>query len=263
MYRWNAEDYAKHSAGQARWAHELLDDLQLKPNDVVLDVGCGDGKITATIAERVPQGRVIGIDLSADMVRYTREKYGAQYGSRLQAMQMDAAAISFDAQFTVVFSNATLHWVRNHQRVLAAVSQALLPRGRFVAQMGGHGNSGTMIAAFEAVMQRPQWRKLFQGFVSSYTFHHPDDYRIWLAQADLQAEEVVLIPKDMVHATSADLAGWLRTAWHPYVSPVPQERRDEFIDATVANYLTNSPPDSDGKIHVPMVRLQVRAFKKA
>lgn len=263
MYQWNAKDYAQHSSGQERWAHELLDTVELQPGDAVLDVGCGDGRITALIAERVPQGSVLGIDLSEDMVRHAHQQYGAKFGGRFRTRQMDAAALNFDPQFNVVFSNATLHWVRDQQAALAGICRALVPGGRFIAQMGGHGNASTMVAAHDTVMIRQQWRGHFADFKSTYNYPHPDDYRQWLFAVGLEVLELALVPKDMVHADRTALAGWLRTAWHPYVDWAPPGERSEYIEQVVSAFVAQSPPDGAGRIHVPMMRLQVKATKPA
>lgn len=263
MYQWNAEDYARHSAGQEVWARELLTSLDLRPDDRVLDIGSGDGRMTAAIAERVPQGRVVGLDSSGDMVQHARAEFGGERWRNLAFTQGDASALPFDSEFSVVYSSATLHWVSDHRPVLAGIARALQPGGRLVAQMGGHGNGATMTAAMEDVARRPRWARAFQGFRSSYTFHRPDDYRLRLEKAGLEVTEARLIPKDMVHADRAALIGWIRSAWHPYTAPVAPEERARFIEEAADQYLAAHPPDAGGAVHVPMVRLQVRARKPA
>src|SRR5882757_1470762 len=111
MYQWNAADYAKHSQGQERWAQELLAGSELRSDETVLDIGCGDGRTTAVIAQRVPNGTVLGVDLSADMVQHASDCFGDIHNLAFQ--QADASALPFDSRFTLVYSNATLHWVRD------------------------------------------------------------------------------------------------------------------------------------------------------
>ncbi|MGC3981878.1 MAG: methyltransferase domain-containing protein [Steroidobacteraceae bacterium] len=261
MYQWNAADYAKHSQGQERWARELLAGVSLSPNEQVLDVGCGDGRITAGIAMQVPQGRVLGTDLSVNMVAHAQQEF-AQLPN-LSFQQADAAALPYRDEFTLVFSNAALHWVRDHRPVLAGISRALRQSGRFVAQMGGAGNGAGMVAAFEQVISQLEWQRYFDGFVSSYGFHHSDDYVVWMREAGLQAEQCQLLVKDMVHANLVAFAGWIRTAWHPYTSRVPEDKREQFIADVVSRYVQSHPVDATGQVHVQMVRLQVRAVKVA
>lgn len=259
MYQWNAEDYARHSSGQEAWARELLASLELSPDDAVLDVGCGDGRITAAIAARVPRGRVVGVDASADMVRHASGRFAAPAHANLRFQQADAAALPFASAFTVVFSNAALHWVRDHGPVIAGIARALRPDGRLLAQMGGAGNVATVIASFEAVAQRARWAPAFEGFQSTYGFHHPRDYERWLRAAGFEVQEARLIPKDMVHPDRGAFVGWLRSAWHPYTSPVDAAERPDLIAEVAEHFLGAHPPDSEGHIHVPTMRLQVRA----
>ncbi|HYE36456.1 methyltransferase domain-containing protein [Methylocaldum sp.] len=263
MYRWNPEDYSRHSAGQEHWARELLSGLNLRPDDSVLDIGCGDGRITAELAKHVPHGRAVGVDLSEDMIRYAASRFPASNYPNLEFRQADAQALPFDSEFTVVYSNAALHWVRDHRPVLAGIARALKPGGRCVMQMGGRGNAAALIAAFDAVADDPEWRDAFEGFESTFGFHDAESYRQWLMEAGLDAERVRLIDKDMVHAHREAFTGWLRTAWHPYTSRIPAERRERFIEAVAESYLAENPSDAAGRIHVAMMRLQVEARKPA
>ncbi|MGH8226765.1 MAG: class I SAM-dependent methyltransferase [Steroidobacteraceae bacterium] len=263
MYEWNAEDYAGHSRGQEVFARELLASLDLRPDDEVLDIGSGDGRMTAIIAEQVPRGRVVGVDSSPDMVRHARAAFVGRERPNLTFLQADASALPFDSQFSVVYSSAVLHWVVDHQPVLAGITRALRPAGRLIAQMGGHGNVVTMITAMQTVARRGQWAAAFEKFDSPYTFHRADDYERWLRAAGLEVLEARLVPKDMVHADREAFVGWIRSAWHPYTARVAAAERGRFIEEAADEYLAAHPPDASGAVHVPMVRLQVRALKPA
>jgi trans-aconitate 2-methyltransferase len=261
MYQWSPADYSRHSAGQERWARELLADLNLHPDDTVLDIGCGDGRITAAIAQRVPEGRVVGVDSSADMIAHAQAHHSHP---NLAFRQVDARALPFESEFSVVFSNAALHWVRDPRPVLAGIARALKPGGRCRMEMGGRGSAAALIATFEAVACDPEWRENFVGLESTYGFHDAESYRRWLAEAGLKPGRVELIGKDMAHTDLEAFIGWLRTAWHPYTSRVPAGRRDRFIEAVAERYLAEAGrnPDSTGQIHVAMTRLQVEAWKQ-
>lgn len=259
MYEWNAADYARHSRGQEVLARELLDSLELRPDDCVLDIGSGDGRITAVIAERVPRGRVVGVDSSADMVRHARAEFAGGRQPNLTFRQADASALPFDSEFSVVYSSAALHWVLDHRPVIAGIARALRPGGRLIAQMGGFGNVATVIAAFDEVAREPPWSADFASFGPRYGFQRPDDYERWLTEAGFAMIEARLFPKDMVHRDREALVGWIRTAWHPYTSPVAASQRARFVEEVVDRYLAAHPPATGGAVHVPMVRLQVRA----
>lgn len=261
-YTWDAKDYARHSAGQFKWAQELMNKLHLQGNETVLDIGCGDGKVTAEIAHQVPQGKVVGIDQSENMVNLARQQYEGNAGALpdrapMTFFQMDATALTFEEQFDVAFSNATLHWVKNHALVLAGVARSLKENGRFLFQMGGRGNAEGINQAMDAVRARKQWRDHFTHFVFPYTLHGPEEYRPMLEAAGLTPIRIELIPKDMQHQGREGLAGWVRTTWLPYTGCVPEEHREQFINEVLDEYLAAHPIDAQGIAHVHMVRLEV------
>jgi trans-aconitate 2-methyltransferase len=263
MYTWNPQDYAQHSRGQETWARELLTLIDLRPDDTVLDVGSGDGRTTAAIAKSLPHGSAVGVDLSADMVTHATAEHCRPPVSNLRFAQADAAALPFTNEFSVVFSNATLHWVPDQRAAVHGIAKALRPGGRFVAQMGGQGNVAEVIAAFEHVTGSARWRALVTPGESPYRFHAPASYEGWLRESRMEIQECRLLTKDMVHETAAVFIGWLRTAWHPYTAGVPLELRDAFLEETARHYMAAHPPDEQGRVHIPSVRLQVRARKSA
>ena len=261
-YQWDSEDYARHSRAQFQWARELIEKLQPQGSEAILDIGCGDGKVTAVLAESVPQGRVVGVDQSFNMVCMARKRYclDGQH-SNLAFCQMDAAHLGFAPTFDLVFSNAALHWVMDHPGVLEGVSLALKPGGRLLFQMGGEGNAADIIAAIDAVRARPQWKEYFQGFPFPYAFYSPRSYYTWLPKAWLEPIRAELIEKDMVHDGAEGLAGWGRTTWLPYLQQVPESQRSDFLQQIIDLYLQDFPPDFNDQVHVKMVRLEVEARK--
>ena len=262
-HQWNPADYARHSQGQERWAKELLALMALAPQESVLDIGCGDGRHTAEIARFAPQGRVLGIDRSAEMIAFAQTHFPSEDFPNLQFLQADASNLPFKAQFEVVFSNAALHWVLDHKAVLAGIAGSLRPGGRCVLQMGGRGNGADVIRALDACLANPKWQAKPHGSNIPYGFHHSSEYRVWLHEAGLIADSVELIEKDMIHPDREAFTGWLRTAWLPYTQQVRTELRDTFLHAATEEYLTQDPPDAEGQVHVKMIRLQVLAHKKA
>jgi trans-aconitate 2-methyltransferase len=261
--KWDARDYHRHSAAQKGWALELLAKLALTGGERVLDVGSGDGKVTAEIARLVPRGRVVGVDASADMVRFARELFPATANPNLDFRVMDARSLAFDAEFDVVFSSATLHWVDDHAAVLRGIRRALVPGGRCLLQMGGKGNAEGVMQALGDVCARPRWARFFEGFVFPYAFLDAAAYAQLLANAGLSSKRVELIPKTMRQPGADGLAGWLRTTWMPWGDRIPAEQRDAFQAEVVAEYLARHPIDADGSACVAMMRLEVEAVRPA
>lgn len=255
---WNAADYAANSTVQQAWARELITRLHLRGNEQVLDVGCGDGKVTAELAGAVPNGHVVGIDASTPMIDFARASFSA---ANLEFHVMDARRIRFERRFDVIFSNAALHWVDDHQAFLRGASSVLRPGGRLLVSCGGKGNAQDVFVALRPEMRKKQWRIFFQKIEAPYFFYGPADYEKWLERAGLQPRNVELVPKDATYQGREGFAGWLRTTWLPYTQRVPEPQREEFIAAVVDRYVTRHPLDAKDRVHVRMVRLEIDAIK--
>ncbi len=260
-YSWDSHDYARHSTAQFAWATELIAKLNLSGSENLLDMGCGDGKVSAALASMLPRGRVTAIDSSPDMIGLARETHAPDTFPNLTFLLKDVLDMDFSDAFDIAFSNAALHWVKDHERVLANTSRALKTGGRLLFQMGGRGNASEILDTFGQLMGEPAWRAYFEGFVFPYGFHGPEEYRPWLNKAGLREHRVELLPKDMTQAGKEGLAGWIRTTWLPYTRRVPEDLRGEFISAITDAYIKAHPADEKGFVHVPMVRLEVEAVK--
>jgi trans-aconitate 2-methyltransferase len=259
--RWDAADYARHSSAQEIWAREMIERLGLRGDERVLDIGCGDGKVTARIAEGVPRGSVLGIDSSEDMVALAERSHPGRV-QNLTFARMDARDIRLEQKFDLVFSAATLHWVRDHRPVLRGIAAVLAPGGRVLLQMGGRGNAAEVVAVMDRVLARPEWAEHFVSFRFPYGFYGPEEYEPWLREAGLVPVRVVLVPKRMLQPGAPGLAGWIRTTWLPYTQRVPEERRDALVQAVTDAYLAEHPPEKDGTVAVEMVRLEVEATRR-
>jgi trans-aconitate methyltransferase len=261
-FKWDAADYAKSSSVQQRWARELISKLGLKGNERLLDLGCGDGKVTAEIASLLPDGCVLGVDSSPEMIELACSCFPKAGHPNLHFRVANALNLNFQSQFDVVFSNAVLHWVSDHESVLRGVSDALKPGGRVLLQMGGRGNAAGMIATMDKVCSMSKWHDNFMDFQFPYSFYGVKEYVEWLPHAGLVPVRIELLPKDMAHVDRSAFEGWLRTTWLPYIKRVAEDRRPEFLEQVVDTYLNANPPTSDGVVHVRMMRLEVEAKKE-
>ncbi|MHB1355107.1 MAG: class I SAM-dependent methyltransferase [Anaerolineae bacterium] len=257
--QWDPDDYAAHSSAQLVWAQELLSRLDLVGDEALLDVGCGDGRITAAVKKALPGGYVLGVDSSAGFIAYAREHYPRSTYPNLHFEYMDARKLAWDRSFDIIFSNATLHWVDDHQAFLAGCARLLKPGGRVIISCGGRGNAAGIVSVLEAIIRQPRWRDYFCDFSFPYCFHTPEDYARWLPEAGFIPTRLALAEKDMTHHGRDGLAGWIRTTWMPYTQRLPQALREAFIGEIVTDYLVEHPLDADGCSHVRMVRLEVEA----
>lgn len=258
-YQWNANDYSQNSSAQFEWASELIAKLHLKGNEQLLDIGCGDGRVTAMLAEQLPNGSVLGIDNSQAMTKLAKQNHPPSHYPNLAFQKLDARDFAFENQFDVIFSNATLHWVPDHFSLLKKMKKALRNKGRILLQMGGKGNAEEIIVAVNHLIKSEKWRTYFSNFTFPYFFHGEKEYKKWLADAGFKAERIKLLPKDMQQKGKEGLAGWLRTTWHPYTERLPSHLVEEFITEIIQSYEKSHPMDKAGFFHIRMVRLEVEA----
>jgi len=257
-HNWDADDYEKNSSAQFQWAEELIAKLGLLGSESILDIGCGDGRISARLAAKVKHGSVVGIDLSESMIRHAIALFPSDRYPNLSFRLMDATEMDLPEKFDIAFSNAVLHWVRNHPAVLHGVRSCLKKGGRVLFQMGGRGNASGILEVLQGIQAHPKWRSYFEAFTAPYHFLGPEEYMGWLREAGFLPVRVDLIPKDMQHSLEG-LIGWLRTTWFPYTDSLPIELRDLFLRELADAYCAKHPPDPGSLIHVKMVRLEVEA----
>jgi trans-aconitate methyltransferase len=261
LYSWNAAEYAKHSDNQYEWARELIPKLELNGSESLIDIGCGDGKITQLLSTYLPHGQVVGVDSSEEMVTSARQSFPHCHNPNLTFLKMDARELTFREQFDVAFSNSALHWIIDHQTVLAGVYDSLDKKGKLLFQMAGEGNAQDILAVMKEYISEEDCKPYFKHFTFPYGFYGPKEYTHWLKEAGFKPENVELIPKAMKFQGKEGLAGWIRTTWLPFTERLPVEFRELFINEIADRYITAYPPDASGTIHVKMMRLQVQAIK--
>jgi SAM-dependent methyltransferase len=190
----------------------LVELLAPRPGERILDLGCGDGALTARLAEL--DCEVIGVDADPDMVRAARER-------GVDARLADGAALPFVREFDAVFSNAALHWMKaDPDRVLAGVARALKPGGRFVGEFGGHGNVAAISVALLAALAR---RGIDGRAVHPWFFPTPQEYRTRLERHGFTVQVIELVPRPTLLPTGME--AWLGVFADPFLVEVPAEDR--------------------------------------
>ena len=191
-YPFDGKKYEESSQCQRDWGTELLEELHLKGDESILDLGCGNGAITREIARRVPYGNVVGVDSSPSMLEAAK----AHKTDNMELKLLDINEMDFDAEFDVVFSNAALHWVLDHKRLLKNVYNALNPRGFMRVQFATAGNASTFIEVVREVMVLPECVTWFKGFRWPWFIPSPEEYEALLSQTEFRNHKIWVETKD-------------------------------------------------------------------
>jgi trans-aconitate methyltransferase len=236
---WSPKVYAENARFVADLGAPVLDLLVPRPSERILDLGCGDGALTQAIAESGAQ--VVGVDGSADMVAAARAR-------GLDAQVMDGQRLTFDREFDAVFSNAALHWMPGAGAVLSGVAAALRPGGRFVGEMGGHGNVAAIATALRAVLHT-------HGLPSAFAWFFPtaEEYAALLQAHRFTVESIALIPRPTLLPTG--MAGWLATFAGPFMGGVPRADHATMLREVEA-LLAPALRDTSGRWFGDYVRLR-------
>lgn len=225
---WDAATYHRVSDIQFTWALEQLDRLTLTGDEVVLDAGCGSGRVTALLAERVPRGRVYGVDVAPSMAEHAQEALG----DRATIFCQDLVELALPEPVDVIFSNATFHWVPDHDALFAALHRTLQPGGRLLAQCGGYGNIDAFRRLADAVAIEPPFAPYFANWHGPWNYADDTTTADRLAAAGFVDVRTWLEPKSV---TPDDPRAFVQTVCVVrHLDLLPDELRGPFVDRVVA-----------------------------
>jgi trans-aconitate 2-methyltransferase len=225
---WDAATYQRVSTPHQGWGAEILDRVPLHGYETVLDLGCGSGRVTEQLLERLPRGHVIGIDGSAAMVAEAERRLGSDRTTFLQA---DLLAFTVAVPADAAVSSATFHWIADHDTLFARVRAALKPGAPFVAQCGGRGNIASVVAAVEAVSAREPFAPSFAGWPGPWNYAGPEETKERLERAGFAVERCWLQESPQRPAPLRDFLETVSLGAH--LERLPPELRDPFLDAVV------------------------------
>lgn len=247
---WDAAAYAAESCFQTSEAVQLLQRLRPHAGERILDIGCGDGRVTVMI--RSAGATVAGLDRSLAMARAAGEK-------GVTVVVGDAVALPFaDGSFDAVFSNAALHWVSDHSAAVREIARVLAPGGRMAVRLGGAGNQWRVITEMMRTLGRApysSYRPL--GMRPPWRMADPSEWMAALVDAGMQVQELELVPSRAAWEDAGQLKAWLVSSAHAIFSVLPENLQTPFLDEVVERVWRRFDPAG------AFVRLQVEAVRSA
>lgn len=224
---WDATTYDRVADPQEGWAREVIERLELSGDEIVLDAGCGSGRVTRLLLERVPRGRVIGVDASPSMIAKARETLGAD----VELIVADLVELELPDPVDVVFSSATFHWILDHRGLFARLHAALNPGGRLEAQCGGIGNVEEFLNSIENVNGDERFAPYLRGITSTWNFASPGDTEMRLRDAGFDQVRCWLEDRT---AQPSDPRGYLESVClGAHLDRLPAELRGPYVDAAL------------------------------
>lgn len=230
---WDASRYHRVAQPHADWGANVLDRLQLRGDELVLDAGCGSGKVTAQLLERLPSGRVIGADLSPAMLAEARTTL-ADFEGRVGFVETDLLeidrALADQTPVDVIFSTATFHWIDDHQRLFAALHHVVKPGGRLVSQFGGGANLAGFMQATDTVAARPAYVGHLEGKPLWRFYYSPEQTRERLSAAGFTDVDAWLTDSPQSFADAHSLGDFARAVvLRNHLAALPPEQHDAFV----------------------------------
>jgi trans-aconitate 2-methyltransferase len=225
---WNAASYARTAAPVEAFGHRLLDRLELRGDESVLDAGCGTGSVTEELLARVPEGRVIGVDGSRSMIEGARERLG----TRADLRASDLLDLELDEPVDVVFSSATFHWIADHDRLFARLFAALKPGGRLLAQCGGAGNIAMVVEALDDVTAESPFAEHFAGWRGPWNYAGPVETVARLERAGFVEARAGLHDEPVQPDDPHEFFETIMLGSH--LARLPDEQRAPFVDRVLS-----------------------------
>ena len=259
MTEWNASDYYEQSALQKWVAEKCLASLALVGSERVLDVGCGDGKITAEIAARLPLGSIVGVDPSTRMIAFAREHFGGEE-SRAEFAVGDATRLPYRDEFDLVVSFNALHWVSEQEAALGCIAAALRRGGRSLLQFVSRGERQALEDIIEATRASPRWSRYFGDYRKPYAHFTPEEYGAMAERAGLRIERIDTVLEAWDFGSRQGFADFAHATFVEWTRMIPAAEGAEFIGDVLDRYrqIGDGSPADANVFHFYQMKVQLR-----
>lgn len=256
-HEFDGRKYEKASAHQKEWGLKIISELGLRGNEHVLDLGCGDGSLTAEIAGKLPEGKVVGIDASKGMIDAAIPKAAGN----LTFILMDINDLAYIDEFDIIYSNAALHWVKDHKRLLENVYRALHAGGRIRFNFAGDGNCSFFFKVIREAMALDDFGKYFSGFEWPWYMPCIDDYYKLIKNSGFSRSRVREENADRYFPDEDAMIRWIdQPSLVPFLAHVSENKKDAFREFVIRR-MTQETKQEDGRCFETFRRINVTATK--
>lgn len=256
-FEFDGEKYKKASKHQKEWGKSLITELSLHGNELILDLGCGDGGLTEQLAQLVPNGKVLGIDSSEGMIDTARERIK----DNLVFLQMDINTIDFQSMFDVVFSNAALHWIKDHERLLKNTYSALKENGILLWDFAGDGNCSNFFEVVREKIQSKKYNQYFSNFEWPWYMPTKNDYEKLIVASGFSTYSITEVNRDRFFSNADEMIKWIdQPSIVPFISIIPDELKSEFREDVIKSMIERTL-QPDGTCFETFRRIHITANK--
>jgi trans-aconitate 2-methyltransferase len=254
---WDAAEYEKLSAPQTRWGAGVLGRLELGGDEAAIDAGCGTGRVTELLLQKLPEGSVLAVDRSRAMVEAAGRRFAGD--PRVRVERQDLLDLEVEERVDLIFSTAAFHWIKDHDRLFERLARAIKPNGRLVAQCGGEGNISRATQAVGETVRQERFRGYFEGWEDDKYYADPQTTARRLEAAGFEEVETWLHDEVAAFDSVDELARFLGVVvLGGHLERLPEEKRDPFV-AEVAERVAAI----DGAPALDYVRLNIVAGRAA
>lgn len=235
IHIWDASQYHKNSESQTKTSEYILEKFTFNGRENILDLGCGEGKITAHLASLIPDGKVTGVDLSPQMLAFAEEKFPLAQYQNLNFQHGNACFLNFENQFDIVFSFTALQWVEDHEKALISIRKALKPSGTAAIAMP-MGFPLSIQQVIDEMLAQSTWKEYFKDFSPGFNFVSLEKYQDLLFKVGFDINLIEKRPQKDLYQSKEALKGFLSQIL-PYLKPIPNDKKEAFLDQFVDRYL--------------------------
>lgn len=256
-YEFDGKKYKSASRHQKEWGCDLISELALKGNEDILDLGCGDGVLTEQLSLSVPHGKVTGIDASVNMIDTAK----MLYRENLEFLRMDINDLSFEEEFDLIFSNAALHWIKDHKKLLKNAYRALRQNGELFWDFGGFGNCSDFCGVVREKMQVPHYMDYFTGFEWPWFMPSKSEYTELIAGIGFSEFRITEVNRDRYFSGASEMIPWIdQPCIVPFLEQIPYRLKERFRREVIEEMIHRTL-QPDGTCFEAFRRIRVYARK--